>query len=313
MLSAHKLDAADFLGKNVSSLPDRPSEAGMTAAELKAAFDRGGEEVIASHFNDLIDTLSGNEGAAGIGTGDGRTVEKRLDSCVESENVSKLGADADGVLLIDKNGEHCTVGHRIQQADNSAVPNRRMLAFLNVTVTDDERNDRTLIAPNAVMSVNEKSGSHIILSSDDVGAASKAVFLAHAENRQNPHGVTAQQIGAVNRQELLPLAFDLTLSDGVTASNRICRQWGPLVSLNVMFAFHSAYSGMGVKLASMPKEFAPPQWVLCYGIGRTSNGELFPMFVSIDTDGQILADIMFEVAYISVSVSWILDTLGLQS
>lgn len=35
MLTEYKLNPADFAGKNVSALPDRPGEAGMTAAQRR--------------------------------------------------------------------------------------------------------------------------------------------------------------------------------------------------------------------------------------------------------------------------------------
>lgn len=304
MLSEHKLDSADFLGKNVSSLPDRPSEAGMTAAELKAAFDRGGEEVIASHFNDLIDTLSGNEGASEIGTGDGRTVEERLDSCVESENISKLYGMLGGVLLLEENGQQSSVGYRIQQGDTVYLPNRKVLAFLNATVTDDSQNDRLFIDTNAVMSVNQKSGSHIMLSSEDVGAVSDQVFSAHTADKKNPHGVTAQQIGALTRQELTPLGFDLTLMEGVSVASKICRQWGPLVSINAMFFINDLASGTEVKIAEIARQFAPQDWITCCGMGRTASGELMPVCVNIDGNGNILVNSPVKVQYVSMSLSW---------
>ena len=34
-----KFHESDFAGKDISSLPDRPSESGMSAQELKARFD----------------------------------------------------------------------------------------------------------------------------------------------------------------------------------------------------------------------------------------------------------------------------------
>lgn len=78
MLSYLKLTANDFAGKDVSSLPDKPSEAYMTAGELKAAFDRAAKEVLAPRINELLAVLSSNLGAAHIGTSDGQSVEERF-------------------------------------------------------------------------------------------------------------------------------------------------------------------------------------------------------------------------------------------
>lgn len=63
-----KFVSSDFTGKDISGLPDRPGDAGMTAAQLKARFDEIGKAMIAlGSFNDLIDALSAATGAGEIG------------------------------------------------------------------------------------------------------------------------------------------------------------------------------------------------------------------------------------------------------
>ena len=41
-----KLNDSDFAGQDISSLPDRPSDAGITTAELKARFDKIGKIIL---------------------------------------------------------------------------------------------------------------------------------------------------------------------------------------------------------------------------------------------------------------------------
>lgn len=79
MLVDHKLKSESFVGKNVKALPDNPSQAGITAAQLKDAFDKSGETVIATSLNAVIDILSGGEGASNIGTVGGSTVQAHID------------------------------------------------------------------------------------------------------------------------------------------------------------------------------------------------------------------------------------------
>lgn len=77
-IEALKFTPADFVGNDISSLPDDPSSAGYTAAQMKMRFDRVAKNMIAlGNFNELIDLLAGN-GAAELGAAisgfDGATV-----------------------------------------------------------------------------------------------------------------------------------------------------------------------------------------------------------------------------------------------
>lgn len=68
MLIDLKFKESDFTGQDVKALPDRPSESGITAAQLKAAFDRAAEELIAKgRVNEILELLASAEGAASLG------------------------------------------------------------------------------------------------------------------------------------------------------------------------------------------------------------------------------------------------------
>lgn len=67
-----KLNDSDFSGQDISSLPDRPSDAGITTTQLKARFDQIGKVILGlGRFNRLIDALmsktAGDSGADNIG------------------------------------------------------------------------------------------------------------------------------------------------------------------------------------------------------------------------------------------------------
>ena len=63
-----KFNAADFSGKDISSLPDRPGDSGITGQQLKERFDQIPKIMVAmGGFNDLIDELNGANGAENIG------------------------------------------------------------------------------------------------------------------------------------------------------------------------------------------------------------------------------------------------------
>lgn len=106
MLKDLKFVDADFQGQNIQALPDKPSDAGITAAQLKAAFDKIPEITIAKgKINSIIDELTGPNGAADIGTSDGKTLEQKANEAVEAaETVKQVAADTIAVKndLIEK-------------------------------------------------------------------------------------------------------------------------------------------------------------------------------------------------------------------
>ena len=69
MLKDLKFTETELGDKDISSLPDRPSDAGITAEELKARFDMIPKTLLAlGKFNQMIDTLTDTGGAENIGT-----------------------------------------------------------------------------------------------------------------------------------------------------------------------------------------------------------------------------------------------------
>ncbi len=98
-----KFKEADFIGKDVSSLPDNPSAEGISATQLKARFDNIAKMMIAlGKHNELIDALSATTGAGEIGTvaiGSvaGGTVQttlnalKALDDANKAELLARVG------------------------------------------------------------------------------------------------------------------------------------------------------------------------------------------------------------------------------
>lgn len=86
MLSDLKFTEAELAGNDISSLPDRPGDAGITTAELKARFDAIPKTLLAlGKYNALIDALTAESGAGEIGAApiegiEGGTVQAQLNS-----------------------------------------------------------------------------------------------------------------------------------------------------------------------------------------------------------------------------------------
>ncbi|MBC8537268.1 collagen-like protein [Clostridiales bacterium BX7] len=121
---------------NVKDLPDRPSEAGITAAQLKAVFDGRTDKEVKAAVNGLIDELEASTAAGQIGTKGGR----KLDEAVLSEDINYIRLNSDRVLETSSDGTSWQAtgssGHIIVDADGTQLPQRSRLQFLTAEIKD---------------------------------------------------------------------------------------------------------------------------------------------------------------------------------
>jgi len=111
--------------KNIKDLSNRPTDDGMTAAQLKAFFDGRGDDEIKSSINGLIDEL----------------VNLELNKVPHSNDVKGIRINGDNVIEITLDGTIWTAtgssGHLILDKLGTFLPQRSRLKFANSTVTDD--------------------------------------------------------------------------------------------------------------------------------------------------------------------------------
>lgn len=121
---------------NVKDLPDRPSEAGITAAQLKAVFDGRTDKEVKAAVNGLIEELEAPTAAGQIGTKGGR----KLDEAVLSEDINYIRLNSDRVLETSSDGTSYQAtgssGHIIVDADGTQLPQRSRLQFLTAEIKD---------------------------------------------------------------------------------------------------------------------------------------------------------------------------------
>ena len=146
---------------SVSALPDYPSDAGITAAQLKAVFDGRTDKEIKTKFNALIDEIVEKFGL----------VEVDVADAVENHNQYE---DAHEGLFAD-----------LREFVISAVSDK---------VTEEEFN--TMISGvEAIL-----SGKADMTELDN--KVDETAFNAHVTDIDNPHNVTADQVGTYTTVEI---------------------------------------------------------------------------------------------------------------
>ena len=139
-----KIKETDFSGKEITGLPNRPSEAGMSATDLKEMFDAGSKKVIVPKLNAMIDYLAAS-GADGIGVTDGDSVvmlQELLDTLVRfsTGDAKYIRINSDNQLETSADGETWEAtgssGHVIVDRDGNTLAQRSRLKFANSTVED---------------------------------------------------------------------------------------------------------------------------------------------------------------------------------
>ena len=95
-----KVREENFNDLDISSLPSRPSAAGIGASALQERFDAGAKKVLAPALNSLIDILTGSKGAANIGATQisglsGYTVQDILEAIKALLDTMKPAEEAD--------------------------------------------------------------------------------------------------------------------------------------------------------------------------------------------------------------------------
>lgn len=128
-----KITEEDIKNKGVVGLPDTPN---LSTSDMQSKFDEIAKDVIVPKFNELSEELDN----ANIG------------NKIESNDITNMKLDADGKLLVSKDGGNHYVGtgssgHIIEDGSGTSYPARSRLQFSdNVNVMDDEEGNKTFIS-----------------------------------------------------------------------------------------------------------------------------------------------------------------------
>ncbi len=203
-MAIEKLLTADFTGKGVSGLPDTPN---LSAGEMQAKFDELAKDVLAPKLNEAIDEIAAEAALRMLHEADQNNPHAVTKAQVGLGNVDNT-ADVQKPVSA---AQEARITEKFEEA--SAIAQAHIANLQNPHgITPDQIGAATPeFVRNLVATAGGSSGglpSHSLLVNREdpnqhpIGAISGLTALleqaaAHRQNSQNPHGVTAQQCGAV--------------------------------------------------------------------------------------------------------------------
>ena len=201
---------------NVKSLPDYPSDAGYTAAQLKAIFDGRTDKEIKEKHNGLIDELESklSEVEAGVSQKVDKVPGKGLsendfteDYRIMVENADMAAADAGNDIYQHKENKDNPHNVTAEQVGTYTKGEIDVFASDLGTVMADVANlrkEKVDKVPGKGLSTNDFTDEW----KGDINAAIQIGFSAQADienhnyNFSNPHEVTAEQVGVYTKGQV---------------------------------------------------------------------------------------------------------------
>ncbi|MBQ7054119.1 MAG: hypothetical protein IJN97_02765 [Oscillospiraceae bacterium] len=225
-LEQHKITSYE---DNVKDLPDYPSDAGITAKELKAIFDGRSDKEIKQKFNALIDELittleamrteiSGKvEKYPGKGLSSNDFTE---DYRIMLENADMAAADAGNEIYFHKEDKENPHNVTAEQVGTYSAGEIDVFVSDLGNIADEVAALQSEIEGIKSNKVDREEGKGLSSNDftdewkNDINFAVNESIMAemeiagHSENKDNPHDVTAEQIGAVTREEASEIAYN---------------------------------------------------------------------------------------------------------
>ena len=193
-----KFQPSNFTGNDIASLPDRPGDAGMTAAQLKARFDQIPKMMLAlGNFNNLIDALTASGGASEIGA---------VNEDVGGDNVQEVLDALSGWIA----------GHLADLGNPHAV-GKAQVGLGNADNTSDADKPVSTAQAAAIAAVR----AYIDTVALNAGAVS-SVFGRAGDVTAQAGDYTAAQVGA-RPDSWMPAAADVGAVDGATGQGSAVR------------------------------------------------------------------------------------------
>lgn len=247
-----KLTNTDFEGKNIKSISGNTVVG--KAEELKALFDSPAENVIKERFNQLLDLLESEYAAGSIGIPEispesGKTVREQILYLKEQLAEAVAGQIPDGSIGDEKlSNENGQLKSRVEELENDYAPLESPVFTGKPTAPTPDGTDVEAIA-NAeyVAKAVEFAGVHVDNNDIHVTNNQKAQWAGHLNDKNNPHDVTAAQIGAALSSttvngKALSTNIELTAEDLEALEKTGETLWSGDVTSSTTLSLTSAYT-----------------------------------------------------------------------
>jgi len=178
----------------VRSLPDYPSDGGYTATELKAVFDARSDGEIMKQHNKLVDDLITKFGQVEVDIAD--EVEAHQQSEGAHQDLFSTIHERIAEIIGDNISIHIAL-------DEKASSERMDTAETDINIIYGQMNDKVDRVEGKGLSTydfNDEWKQSIQNSFDEAIYAQTAIDN-HIMNEENPHNVTAEQVGAYTKDE----------------------------------------------------------------------------------------------------------------
>ncbi len=183
---------------SVSALPDYPSDAGITAAQLKAVFDGRTDKEIKEKFNALIEELITKFGLVEVAIVD--EVETHQNSADAHEalfNAIRAMITSGDIKKLDK-----------EEFENYMIAVNDIIGSKADSIELDKKVDKI---PGKGLSTNDftEEWKQIIGNAFNEAIYAQQLIDEHMLARDNPHNVTAQQVGALTEDQTREIAYNI--------------------------------------------------------------------------------------------------------
>lgn len=133
-----------------------------------------------------------------------------------------------------------------------------------------------------------ESGPHILLTCEDLSAAEASALTSHAANQQNPHKVTAAQVGALSLSAMLMEQYTVTAAPSVMMSGAAVYRLNAIAQIKGVAIKSGAFSTSDATIiGTIPADVAPTYSVYSVVSAYEPNGAPSNAILEINPSGEL--------------------------
>lgn len=157
------------------------------------------------------------------------------------------------------------------------------------------------------VTVNGKSGPHILLTCEDLSAAEASALTSHAANQQNPHKVTAAQVGALSLSAMLMEQYTVTAAPSIMMSGAAVYRLNAIAQIKGVAIKSGAFSTSDATIiGTIPADVAPTYSVYSVVSAYEPNGAPSNAILEINPSGELKITTQNSINVVQLQTMWML-------